>query len=389
MSQIGWAARRRLSRIKAVSDARAEARRALPRPIFDYIDGAAGSETTAAANFESLVRVRLRPRVASGQGAGDPSTTLLGVAARLPLVIAPTGQTALAHPAGELALVRAAGTLGIPYCLSTNSSASIEAVAEAAAGATDLWYQLYPLKDRDRTHALMARAAAAGYRVLCVTLDTAAQGRRLRERRAGMSVPLKPSLYLRLATHPLWMIRRALDPPRFGNFAGEGSFTDTARRFAALMNTAISWDDVAEIRRAWSGPMAVKGVLHPDDARRAVEAGAEAVIVSTHGGRQLDGALGAADALPAVLDAVAGRAAVILDSGIRSGVDLLKARALGADAGMTGRPFLYGLAAGGEAGARHVGELFGEELKDALALCGIARFTDAGPDLLAPCLAGR
>lgn len=319
------------------------------------------------------------PRVGVDVSDRSLATRIVGQDASLPLILAPTGLAGLFSPGGEMSAASAAMAAGIPFCLSTNSVASIEDVAAAVPGG-DRWFQLYIMKDRALTNALLERAARTGYRVLCVTVDLPIQGKRDRDVRNNFTVPLRPRprTILDVASRPRWLYGLLRSPVKFGNFVGsepEG-FTSIAKLVGTLFDPTAGWDDIARIRDKWRGPVVVKGVLHPDDARRAVEIGCDAVIVSNHGGRQLDQVPASVAALPGVVEAVDGRAEVILDSGVRRGTDILIARALGASACMIGRAFLWGLASGGKAGVTRTIDILREELDNAMALLGQRRFAD-------------
>jgi isopentenyl diphosphate isomerase/L-lactate dehydrogenase-like FMN-dependent dehydrogenase len=373
-----------LDRAASIEDLRRLARRRLPRAVFDFIDGGAGDERTLRENRRAFDAWHLMPRV--GVDVTPPrslAARIVGVEARLPLVLAPIGLAGLFAPEGEVTAARAAAAAGIPFCLSTNSVASIEEVAAGAPAGGDRWFQLYMLKDRGLMAAMLERAAGAGYRTLCVTVDLPVQGRRERDLRNAFSVPLRPrpGTILDLARRPRWLLGILRSPARFGNFAAatpSQGFTSVAQHVATLFDPSAGWDEIARLRERWPGPVVVKGVLHPDDARRAVDAvGASAVIVSNHGGRQLDQVPAAVAALPRVTEAVDGRAEVILDGGVRRGTDILKARALGASACMIGRAFVWGLAAGGgQAGVARSLDILREELDNALALLGRRSLAD-------------
>ena len=351
-----------------LDDVRRAARRRLPRVIFDFIDGGAEDEVTVSENRAAFGRWALVPRVLVDVGQRDLSTPVLGTDWSFPVGLAPTGLARLAHPDGELAAARAAAAAGTVYVLSTGSSASIEAVRDAADGP--LWFQLYLWRDRDVIAGLVARARAADYDALVLTVDVPLIGRRERDLRNGMTLPPRPSLAtaLDIVRHPRWM--RGLWQARdvtFANFLdvpGRGSSVVDLASYVnvEMMNPSATWEMVPWLRELWDRPLVVKGVLHPDDARRAVELGADAVIVSNHGGRQLDGAVAALDALPRVVGALDGSVPVLLDGGVRRGTDVLKARALGAAAVMIGRPYVFGLGAGGAAGVTQVLELLRAEL---------------------------
>ncbi|WP_082171934.1 alpha-hydroxy acid oxidase [Methylobacterium indicum] len=366
----------RLQRAHAIADLRRQAARRLPKAVFDFIDGGAEDERTLRDNVEAFDAWMLMPRVGVDVGTRDLSRPVLGYRASLPIMMAPTGLAGFFWPDGEVAGARAAARAGIPYCLSTNSVGSIEHVAEGAPEG-ERWFQLYFLRDREWMEALLRRAAAARYRVLCLTVDLAVQGRRERDLRNAFTMPLKPRLStaLDLARRPGWLAGAARSRLGFGNFqigggaAGSG-FTSVAQHVASLFDPSANWDDIARIRDLWRGPMALKGLLHPADAERAVALGIEAVIVSNHGGRQLDDVPAAITALPDVAAAVAGRAEVILDGGVRRGTDVIKALALGATACSLGRPFLWGLSAGGTAGVSRAIEIVRGELDNAMTLLG-------------------
>ncbi|MBH0238487.1 alpha-hydroxy acid oxidase [Methylobrevis albus] len=363
-----------LDRAASIADLRRLARRRLPRSIFEFIDGGAGDERTLRDNADHLAALRLMPRVGVDVAARSAAVDIVGRRSALPLVLAPTGLAGLFWPGGEMAAARAAQAAGISFCLSTNSVASIEEVAAAVPGV-DRWFQLYFLKDEALMDRMLARAAASGYRVLCLTLDLAVQGRRDRDIRNAFTVPLRPRLktVLEVALRPAWLAGFLRAPVRFGNFeadAPQTGFSSMAQHVAKLCDASANWGTIARVAAKWHGPVVIKGVLAPDDARRAVDLGAAAVIVSNHGGRQLDHVPSAAAALPGVVEAVAGRAQVLLDGGVRRGTDVIKAKALGADACMIGRPFLWGLAAAGEPGVARTLSIFAEEIAIAQALLG-------------------
>ena len=368
-----------LARAASIEDLRQLARRRLPRVVFDFIDGAAGDERTSRENQQAFADWHLMPRVGVNVSDRSLATPIVGKDSSLPLILGPTGLAGLFSPGGEMSAASAAMAAGIPFCLSTNSVASIEEVAAAVPGG-DRWFQLYIMKDRALTDALLERAARTGYRVLCVTVDLPIQGKRDRDVRNAFTVPLRPrpSTILDVASRPRWLYGLLRSPVKFGNFVGAEpkGFTSIAKLVGTLFDPSADWDDIARIREKWKGPVVIKGVLHPDDARRAVDIGCDAVIVSNHGGRQLDQVPASVAALPAVVEAVGGRAEVILDSGIRRGTDILVARALGASACMIGRAFLWGLASGGTAGVTRTIDILREELDNAMALLGQRKFID-------------
>ena len=363
----------------SIADLRILARRRLPRAVFDFIDGGAGDEVTLRDNESAFRDWVLLPRVAVDVSRRSMQTTIAGNLSKLPLMLAPTGLAGFFWPSGEIAAASAAAAAGIPFCLSTNSVASIEAVAKAVPDG-ERWFQLYFLKDRDWMHALVKRAKNSGYRVLCITVDLAVQGRRERDVRNAFTMPLRPraATVLDLARRPRWLAGVLSSPPGLGNFEtpDRSRFTSVAQHVASLFDPSVTWDDVARLRELWPGPVVIKGVLHPDDARKAVEVGAQGVMLSNHGGRQLDHVAAPISALPGVVAAVGGRAEVILDGGVRRGTDILMALALGASACSIGRPFLWGLAAAGQEGVTRAIAILHDELDNAMTLLGTARISD-------------
>jgi isopentenyl diphosphate isomerase/L-lactate dehydrogenase-like FMN-dependent dehydrogenase len=365
----------RLEQALSIADLRAMARRRLPRSVFDFIDGGAEEEATLADNRTAFQRVRLLPRVLNDVRAPELSTEIAGKLAAAPLVIAPMGSCMLGWPEADIAIARAAATLGIPYTLSTMSTTSIERMANAVQGT--LWFQLYVLKNRDFNDKLVDRARAAGYNTLVVTVDLPAGGKRERDLRNGIQVPLKLDWRHLLAgiTHPHWswqMLRGGL--PDFENVRGymgnDNAGLTIAARVGQSLDAGYNWSDLARLRERWHGKLLVKGVQHPVDADRLVNLGIDGIWVSNHGGRQLDGAVATADSLTSVAQAVAGRVPLLLDSGVRRGVDILKARALGAQAVAVGRAALWGACAGGEAGTHRALSILIEELRLAMKLAG-------------------
>jgi isopentenyl diphosphate isomerase/L-lactate dehydrogenase-like FMN-dependent dehydrogenase len=364
---------------ESIAALRRAAARRLPKAVFDFIDGAAGDETTLRDNEAAFREWLLLPRVAVDVSRRTLQTSIVGSQSALPLLLSPIGLAGFFWPGGEIAAARAAASAGIPFCLSTNSVASIEEVA-AAVPDSERWFQLYFLKDRDWMNKLMARSRSAGYRVLCMTVDLPLQGRRERDIRNAFTVPLRPRLASAwdLLRRPRWLMGVLRAPPRFGNFqvSGSSSFTSVAEHVGSLFDPTVSWTDIARLRERWAGPVVIKGILHPDDARRAVEIGADAVMVSNHGGRQLDRVPAAITALPDIVAAVDGRVQVILDGGVRRGTDIVVARALGAAACSVGRAFVWGLAAAGQQGVERAISILRDELDTALALIGAAALPD-------------
>ena len=381
--------RRRLARSASVEDLRRVARRRLPRGVFDYIDGGAEDETTLRANVQAYRRLTFSPRVLRDVSEVDTSSTLLGRPMPFPLVLAPTGFTRIAHPDGELAVARAAKRAGVPYSLSTLGTRSIEEVA--AVGSDRLWFQVYHWKDRDLVAELVRRSAAAGYEALCLTVDTAVLGRRERDVRRGFTLPPKVGLSTIFdgIVHPGWSWQfLTSEPIVFANVAGMGDLDGTnaislAEYVGEQFDPALSWDDIGWLREHWEGPIVLKGIQSVADARIAADHGVEAIAISNHGGRQLDSAPAALDLVPDVAEAVGGTIEIICDGGARRGSDIVKALALGADAVMVGRPYLYGLGAAGEAGVDQVLTNFASEMKRTMQLIGCASVKDLGPEYLA------
>jgi len=365
-----------------IEDLRKRARRRLPRSVFDYIDGAAEDELTLRRNHRAFQRVSFRPRVLVDVSSIDQSTTILGQPLASPLILAPTGLCGMAAVRGELLAARAAVRTGTIFTLSTMSAVSIEDVAQQAPGPH--WFQLYVWRDRDLTRSLIERAAAAGYRALVLTVDVPVLGQRERDLRNGATIPPRVTFSnaLDTALRLSWLFNFLRDP--WIDFANvKGRATGSGSRILSLgeyttaqFDPTVDWDDLDWFRSLWKGPMAVKGIMSGDDARRAVNHGVEGIIVSNHGGRQLDGLPSALEVLPEVVEAVGNHAEIIVDGGIRRGSDALKAIALGARACMIGRPYLYGLGAGGQAGAEKAIEILRAEIARGLALLGRPKLSD-------------
>ncbi|UOY02089.1 alpha-hydroxy acid oxidase [Blastococcus sp. PRF04-17] len=376
----GDATTRRLAGAATVEDLRDMARRRVPRAVFDYTDGAAGAEISLRRSREAFERVEFRPSVLRDVSAVDSSTTVLGHPSALPLAFAPTGFTRLMHTEGEIAVARVAERTGIPHTLSTMGTTSIEALAAAVPGARR-WFQLYLWRDREASAALVERARAAGYEALVLTVDTPVAGPRLRDVRNGFTIP--PALTLRTmanaALHPHWWIDLLTTPPL--EFASLRSWGGTVAELVdRVFEPAATLADVRDLRAAWPGPLVVKGVLTADDALAVVDAGADGVVVSDHGGRQLDRSPTPLEQLPAVVAAVGDRAEVYLDGGILDGADVVAAVAFGARACLIGRAYLYGLMAGGERGVQRVADLLAREISRTLQLLGVASVAELTPD---------
>lgn len=361
--------------VSAPSDYREAARRRLPRFLFDYIDGGAVAENTMNANATELASVALRQRVLCGAGEPTLATTILDASWAMPVALGPVGATGMYARRGEVQAARAAFRAGIPYTLSTVSVCSIEEVASQASGA--LWSQLYVLKDRGYMRNALERAWAAGMKTLVFTVDMPIPGSRYRDNRSGMSGPHATlRQYLQACTHPRWAMSVGLAgrPLSFGNieaYTGHKMTMDDYMGFISNnFDPSIAWHDLEWIRDSWQGKLIIKGILDADDARNAVRLGADGIVVSNHGGRQLDGAIPTARALPRVVDAVGDDLTVLADSGVRSGVDVIRLLALGAKGVLLGRAYIYALAAAGEAGVAHLLRLFAEDMKVTMTLTG-------------------
>ena len=379
---------RRLARAASVDDLRRIARRRLPGGVFDYIDGGAEDERTLAANQAAFAATTFKPRVLRGIDKIDTGTTVLGRPVTYPLVLAPTGFTRIADPQGELAVARAAERAGLPYTLSTLSTRSIEEVRSVSDGR--LWFQVYAWRDRGLVTEMVQRAAAARYEALVLTVDTAVLGRRERDVRRGFSLP--PVIGLRTlidgALHPGWTLPFVRSEPiRFANVVGsnvgDGASPVTLSDYInTQFDPALSWDDIQWLRSIWDGAIVVKGIQTVEDAVLAADAGVEAIALSNHGGRQLDGAPATFSLVAPVADAVGGRTEILCDGGVRRGSDIVKAVAAGATACMAGRAYLYGLAAGGERGVDRVLEWFADDIHRTMSLIGAATVPDLDQALL-------
>jgi len=360
--------------ITNVLDLRELARRRVPRALFEYADRGSYDELTLRDNRRALEAIRLRQRVMVDVEKRNLATTILGEPVTMPLALAPTGLTGLQFGGGEIVAARAAAAAGIPFCLSTMSICSLEQVC--AQVPSPFWFQIYVMRDRGFTRSLIERAKAAGCSALMLTVDLQIQGQRHREIKNGLAVPPKLTLanFFDIASKPAWVWRVLRAPSRsFGNLQdlpASDNLLTLAQWIAKQFDPTLSWRDLDWIRSIWPGKLILKGILDPADAQIAAGAGVDAIIVSNHGGRQLDGAPATIHALPRVVDAVAGRSEVLFDGGILSGQSLLKALALGASAGLIGKAFLYGLGARGEAGVAQVIDIIRRELDVSLALTG-------------------
>lgn len=371
-----WRSPRTLRDCHSVEDLRALARRRLPSPIFHHLDGGAEAETTVRRNIQAFDDVTLVPRCLIDVAAVKTATSVLGQKIDWPVICAPTGATRFFHPEGETVVARAAARAGTLYSLSTVSTRSLEEVASASSGPK--LFQLYIFKNRDFTRELIERCKRAGYGALCLTVDTPVTAKRERDLRTGWGYPIRltlPSL-LSFACHLPWLLGQLrhgrLSMPNVAVQCGSESLIAQSQFITAQLDASVSWKDAREMIELWGGPFALKGVMSAEDARRAVDIGATAVIVSNHGGRQLDGTAAALEVLPEIVSAVGSQVEVILEGGVRRGVHVLKGLALGAKACSIGRAYLYGLAAGGERGATKALEILRMELVRAMQLAGCA-----------------
>lgn len=378
-----------MSVITHIEDLRVMAQRRVPRMFYDYADSGSWTEGTYRANESDFQKIKLRQRVLVDMDHRSTATTMIGQDVAMPVALAPTGLTGMQHADGEILAARAAEKFGVPFTLSTMSICSIEDVA--AHTTRPFWFQLYVMKDRGFIERLIERAKAARCSALVLTADLQILGQRHKDLKNGLSAPPKPTLanLINLATKPRWCLGMLGTKRRqFGNIVGHvsgvenmGSLSEwTAKQF----DPCLSWDDVQWIKSLWGGKLIIKGIMDVEDARLAADSGADALIVSNHGGRQLDGAPSSISALPPIVDAVGDRIEVWMDGGIRSGQDVLKAWALGARGTMIGRPFLYGLGAMGEAGVTKALEIIHRELDLTMAFCGHTRLDQVGKDILLP-----
>jgi L-lactate dehydrogenase (cytochrome) len=373
--------------ITNIQDLRALAQKRIPKAIFDYADRGSYDERTIGANRADLAALNLRQRVMIDVSDRNLATTLVGEKAAIPVAIAPTGLTGLFHGNGEILGARAAEAFGVPFTLSTMSICSIEDVA--AATTKPFWFQLYVMRDRGFSQSLVERAIAAKCSALVLTLDLQIQGQRHRDLKNGLSVPPRLTLAnaLDTATKPAWALRVLFGKRRsFGNLAGHvknaGNLTTLSQWTASQFDPSLSWNDIAWVRKIWPGKLILKGVLDVEDAKQAAATGADAVVVSNHGGRQLDGAISSIRALPRIVDAIGDRTEILFDGGVQSGQDVLKAMALGARGCLIGKSFLYGLAAMGQAGVTRTLEILAKELDVSMALTGTRSVADISETVL-------
>jgi L-lactate dehydrogenase (cytochrome) len=380
---------RRLARAADVEDLRRISRRRLPRGVFDYIDGGAEDELSLGRNASAFREIGFRPRVLRDMSAVDTSTSVLGRPVPFPLVLSPTGFTRIVLPEGECAVARAAQARGLPYTLSTLGTRSIEEVAAAAPSGRN-WFQVYVWRDRGLVKDMLDRAAASGYEAIMVTVDTAVLGRRERDVRRGFTLPPKMGIGTLIdgALHPgwTWDFVRA-EPITFANVAGATDVDGTtAVSLSAYINSqfdpSLSWADIDWMRSVWNGPVVIKGIQTVDDARIAVEHGVDAIALSNHGGRQLDGAPAPIELVEPVAQAVAGSVEIYCDGGVRRGSDIVKAVALGANACMTGRTYLYALGAGGQRGVEFVVDQLRNGMQRTMTLVGASSVNELTPELV-------
>jgi (S)-mandelate dehydrogenase len=378
----------RVLRAWNIADLRAMAKRRLPRAVFDFFDGAAEDEITLGANRAAFEKVRLAPKTLAGVARIDTSTTILGGRSMLPIAIGPTGGIGFGWPFADVGVARAAATAGVPYTLSTMATASIERIAREAGGR--LWFQAYIFRERKMTMDLVERARQFGYEALMVTVDVPVGGKRERDFRNDFAIRFRFTArnVLDFATRPGWVLdilRHGM--PVLENVVGLApeakSTAEIASSVGQFWDADFDWDGLKAMRDRWPGKMLVKGTLRADEAGRLASLGVDAVVVSNHGGRQLDGAVAGLDALPPIVRAVKGKMSVLVDGGVRRGVDAIKAVAQGAEAVMLGRATLYGACAAGEAGASRALEILRDELVRSMQLSGVRSIAEIGPDLLA------
>jgi L-lactate dehydrogenase (cytochrome) len=364
---------RRLNRCHSIADLRALAQRRLPAPVFEYLEGGAGAETALRANIVAFEEARLVPRALVNVASVSTAITLLGQQIDWPVLCAPTGASRQYHSDGELAVARAAAQAGVYYSLSIAGTHTIEAVAQVSEGPK--LFQILILKDRGRTRELLDRCRASGYHALCLTVDAALRGKRERELRSGL--PLRPTWTskARCLLRPRWCLDRLLNAPlNMPNLVPPSDFgrglQASAHYLSSQLDASITWADLEQLIQEWRGPLVLKGILSIEDARQAARIGVAALVVSNHGGRQLDGAPTSLEVLEEIVQAVGADVEVIVDGGIRRGEHILKALALGAKACAIGRPYLYGLSAGGESGVKKALDLLKGELIATMQLCG-------------------
>ena len=373
--------------VACVEDLRKQMQRRVPRMFYDYCESGSWTESTLDANETDLQAIKFRQRVAIDVSERSTAMKMLGQDVPMPVALAPTGLTGMQHADGEILAAQAAEAFGVPFTLSTMSICSIEDVA--ANTSKPFWFQLYVMRDRNFIRNLVERAKTANCAALMITLDLQIMGQRHKDVRNGLSAPPKMTLgnIMNLATKPSWCLgmlgtRRRQFRNIVGHVEGVKDMSSLADWTASQFDPRLSWEDVAEIRRMWDGKVILKGILDAEDAKQAVNVGADAIVVSNHGGRQLDGAASSITALPAIVDAVGDKTEVWMDGGIRTGQDVLRAVALGARGTLIGRAFLYGLGAGGRAGVTRVLEILHKELDLTMALCGRSNLSEVDDSIL-------
>jgi L-lactate dehydrogenase (cytochrome) len=374
---------RRLGRATDIWALREEARRVTPRAVFDYVDGAAEEEVSLRRIRAEYRQVEFRPRVLRDVSSVDPSTTLLGFPSSLPLAFAPTGYTRMMHHEGEIAVARAATHLGIPYALSTVATTAPEDLRRAAPDAT-LWFQLYMWKDRAESRHLVERARDAGYGALILTVDTPVAGNRQRDARNGLTIPpaLTLGTLLDMAIHPVWWVNKLTTPTMKFACVPESWGSAEVDMAGSMFDAGVTFHDIDWLRSFWPGPLVIKGIQTLADARAVVEHGADAVVLSSHGGRQLDRTQSVLRLLPSVVAECGEKADILLDSGILRGADVLAAVAMGAKGALVGRAYLYGLMAGGERGVMRAGEILDQEIRTCMALLGARLVNEVTEELV-------
>ncbi|WKL19200.1 alpha-hydroxy acid oxidase [Agrobacterium tumefaciens] len=377
-----------MGKILTIADLKNQARRRVPKMFFDYADSGAWTEGTYRANEDDFAKIKLRQRVLVDMTDRSLATEMVGEKVSMPVALSPTGLTGMQHADGEMLAAKAAEEFGVPFTLSTMSICSIEDVASVTS--KPFWFQLYVMKDRDFVNNLIDRAKAAGCSALVLTLDLQILGQRHKDLRNGLSAPPKftPKHIWQMATRPKWCLDMARTKRRsFGNIVGHAKnvsdLSSLSSWTAEQFDPRLSWKDVEWIKERWGGKLILKGILDEEDARASLDTGADAIIVSNHGGRQLDGAHSSIAMLPKIVDAVGDKVEVHMDGGIRSGQDVLKAVALGAKGTYIGRPFLYGLGADGKQGVTTALEIIRKEMDVSMALCGKRLITDVDHSILA------
>lgn len=373
-----------MKRTACIMDLKNIARRRVPKMFFDYVDGAAWTESTKILNVQALNDIKFKQRVAVDISNRSAKTNLIGSSFRIPLAMAPIGLTGVIWPNGEIITMKACEEFGIPYCLSTVSITSLESLAKAAS--EPFWFQLYVIRDRDFVKRLTQRAEAVGVETLVLTLDLPLSGQRNRDIYNGLSSPPKPTIFnlIDILRRPAWSYEMLhFRNFNFGNLKGHVTNLERGKSLAEWTNDqydpSLNWQDVKWIRDLWKGKLILKGILSPEDAETAIEVGADAIVVSNHGGRQLDGAPATIQVLPDISNAIAGRCEIFVDGGFTSGQDVFRALALGAKGVLMGRALIYGLGAGGQAGVQKALGFIAHELETTMGLCGVNSVSEIGP----------